>query len=124
MRQDQLQRLRELQEKLADRFILEADPAEWAGAGKAPRDMTQQERGDAWWMKKNAMGTGGVLKFVTDTLDKAGGSAPAEGGDTAADADLGRAVREAERRSAKLVQEALARAKRKPEFDKRVHGKG
>jgi hypothetical protein len=32
-------------------------------------------------------------------------------------------VREAERRSAQLVEEAVAKAKRKPEFDKRVLGK-
>lgn len=123
MREDQLQRLRDLQEKLADRFLLEADPDEWSGAGKAPRDMTTQERGDAYWMKKNAMATGGVLRFVTEALAKpappAGGG---EGGGAAADSEMDRVVREAEKRSAKLVSEALARAKRKPEFDKRVHG--
>lgn len=122
MRPDQLQRLADLSEKLADRFLLEADPAEWPGDGKAPRDMTTQERGDAYWMKKNAMATGGVLRFVTEALAKPAPPAAGEGADPAADSEMDRVVREAEKRSAKLVNEALARAKRKPEFDKRVHG--
>ena len=49
MRPDQIQRLQDLSEKLADRFLLEADPAEWAGGSNAPADMSQQERGDAYW---------------------------------------------------------------------------
>jgi hypothetical protein len=124
MRPDQITRLQELTEKLADRFLLEADPAEWPGEGKAPADCTQQERGDAYWCKKNAMATGGVLRFTMDVLAK---QAPEPDGktppDPAKESDLDRQVREAERRSAQLVEEAVAKAKRKPEFDKRVLGK-
>ena len=115
MRDDQLARLKELQELLADRFLLEADPREWPGDGKGPADLTQQERGDAYWCKKNAMATGGVMRFVSDVLEK---RAPSD--DPGQQADLDRQVREAERRSAALVQAAMDRAKRKPEFDKRV----
>jgi hypothetical protein len=124
MRPDQLQRLQDLSERLADRFLLEADPGEWPGAGKAPTEMTQQERGDGYWAKKNAMATGGVLRFTLDVLAKNAPAEGEEGGDHAKDSDMERQIRDAERRSAKLVEDALARAKRKPEFDKRVSGKG
>lgn len=120
MRPDQLQRLADLSEKLADKFLLEADPQEWPGAGKGPTDLTQQERGDGYWAKKNAMATGGVLRYTLDLIAKrpaAGDGAPPD------DSDMDKQIREAERRSKKLVDDALARAKRKPEFDKRVHGK-
>ena len=121
MRPDQLQRLQELSERLADRFLLEADPAEWPGDGKPPAELSQQERGDAYWCKKNAMATGGVLRYTMDVL--AQHQSDDGGGDAAKEADMDRQIRDAERRSAKLVEEAVARAKAKPEFDKRVHGK-
>lgn len=121
MRADQIQRLQELSESLADRFILEAEPAEWPGSGKPPSAWTQQERGDAVWCKKNAIATGGVLRYALDLITKATGGDPDHPPPDDGDAD--KMIREAERRSKKLVDEALARAKAKPEYDKRVHGK-
>lgn len=123
MRPDQLQRLADLSEKLADRFLLEADPAEWPGGGKPPAECTSQERGDAYWCKKNAMATGGVLRYTMDLLAKQGPEDPAKPPDPAKDTDLDRQIRDAERRSAELVTAAVERAKRKPEFDKRVGNK-
>lgn len=123
MRQDQIERLKDLAEKLADRFLLEADPAEWPGDGKAPTEMSQQERGDAYWCKKNAMATGGVLRFVSDVIAKHAEEGPEKPSDPARESDLDRQIQDAERRSAELVTAAMARAKRKPEFDKRVAGK-
>ena len=120
MRPDQLQRLQDLSERLADSFLLEADPAEWPGDGKPPTDMTQQERGDRYWAKKNAMATGGVLRFTLDVIGKhstPGGSTPAE-----EDTDLDKRIQEAERRAAAATARVLGKAK--GEFDKRVHGKG
>lgn len=123
MRPDQVARLEKLVEQLADRFLLEADPTMWPGQpGLPPAQWTEQERGDAWWCKKNAMGTGGVLKFGTDVLAKAKERAAGDP-DADADADLDRMVREAQRRAGKAVEDALERAKRKPEFDKRVAGR-
>lgn len=114
MRQDQLKRLQDLSEKLADAFLLEADPSEWPGDGIAPADLTQQERGDRYWCKKNAMASGGVLRFALDLLDKRGGAeSTAE-----ADADLDRKIKDAEKRAAQAVKNALDRAKR-PTFDAR-----
>lgn len=121
MRPDQLQRLQDLSEKLADSFLLEADPGEWPGDAKAPTDLTQQERGDRYWAKKNAMATGGVLRFTMDILAKQTPD-PAKPGNPDEEGDLDRQIKEAQRRSKKLVDEAVARAKAKPEFDKRTHG--
>lgn len=47
-------RLGELAEKLADVFLDEADPAQWAGAGETPKGRTKEERGDRQWDLKNA----------------------------------------------------------------------
>jgi len=119
MRPDQLQKLQELSERLADSFLLEADPAEWPGKGKGPVDLTQQERGDRYWCKKNAMATGGVLRFTLDLMGKhqTGSTPPAE-----EDADMDKRIKEAERRAAEATKRVLGKAK--AAFDKRVHGKG
>jgi hypothetical protein len=121
MRPDQIQRLQELSEKLADSFLLEADPGEWPGDGKGPADLSQQERGDRYWCKKNAMATGGVLRFTMDVLAK---QTPTPGDKPPGDdeGDIDRQIREAEKRAARAVQDAVDRAKRKPEFDRRTHG--
>ena len=121
MRPDQIQRIKELTERLADRFLVEADPAEWPGDGKPPGDLTQQERGDAYWAKKNAMATGGVLRYTIDLVVKHQADDP-RADEATMNADLDRQIKEAERRSRQLVDEAVARAKAKPEFDKRNHG--
>lgn len=119
MRPDQLQRLQDLTERLADSFLLEADPAEWPGDGIPPADMDQHTRGDRYWCKKNAMATGGVLRFTLDLIGKhnAPGDTPAE-----EDADMDKRIKEAERRAAAATARVLGKAK--GEFDKRVHGKG
>lgn len=122
MRPDQITRLQELSEQLADRFILEADPQEWPGADKGPADASREERGDAYWCKKNAMATGGVLRFTLDVLAKQTPADPSKPVDPAQESDLDRQVREAERKSKKLVDDAIERAQRKPEFDKRARG--
>jgi len=121
MRADQLQRLQELSEKLADRFLLEADPTEWPGDGRPPADLTQQERGDAYWCKKNAMATGGVLRYTLDLVAKHGAPNDPEG-EPDKEADLDRSIREAERRAAEAVARVMSKSA-KQAFDSRVHGK-
>lgn len=120
MRLDQIQRLQDLSESLADSFILEADPAEWPGDGKPPVDLTQQERGDRYWAKKNAMATGGVLRFTLDLIGKH--ASPGDKPPSEEDADLEKRIQDAERRAAAATARVLGKAK--GEFDKRVHGKG
>jgi len=119
MRPDQIARLQELSERLADSFILEADPAEWPGNGKPPTELSQEERGNAYWCKKNAMATGGVLRYTLDLLDKEGGAGTPD--IAAQDANMDRKIRDAERRAAAAVDRVIGKAK--GEFDKRVHGK-
>lgn len=107
MRPDQLARLNDLSEKLADTFLTEADPDEWAGGSKLPADLTQQERGDRYWCKKNAMATGGVLRYTLDLVAKHVGEE-----DPSDDADMEKKIRDAEKRAAKAVNDAIARAKK------------
>lgn len=121
MRPDQVQRLQELSERLADTFISEADPAEWPGADKPLAERTKEDRGNAYWAKKNAMATGGVLRYVLDLsarspTDAMGNPVDADG------ADMDRAIADAEKRAAASVARVLDKAK-KGEFDKRVLGR-
>lgn len=57
MRDDQYLRLQALEEKLTEQFLTEADPVNWSGDGVLPKDMTQDQRGDRYWCKKNAVAT-------------------------------------------------------------------
>ena len=114
MRPDQLARLNELTEELADVFISEADPENWSGAGIVPRDMTKEERGNRHWDKKGAMGTGGLLRYTLDliaqgvmnTNNNPGGHAQQE-----RDADLDAKIKDAEKRAEAAVARVLNKAK-------------
>mgnify|MGYP007071573328 CR=1 FL=1 len=57
MSPDQLIRLEALRDKLMERAIVDADPANWAAGDKAPKDMTREERGDAKWCRGLAINT-------------------------------------------------------------------
>jgi hypothetical protein len=108
MRPDQRKRLEELTEKLADVVLLEADPDEWPGATKGPADLSQQERGDRYWAKKNAAATLALLERTQRTLSDAAaggahrGDAPGE--------DLDRDIKDAERRAQSLLDKVKAKA--------------
>ncbi len=65
MRDDQLKRLEQVQERLLDVVMQEADPDTWPGVGKPIGEMSQQERGDRYWCKKNAAAT---LSLIAKTL--------------------------------------------------------
>lgn len=112
MRPDQLSKLSELSEHLADVFISEADPENWTGDGVAPRDMTKEERGNRHWDKKNAMATGGVLRYTLDLI-KSGQDheidSPAEQAER--DTDLDKKIVEAEKRAEAALARVMQRAK-------------
>lgn len=112
MRPDQYEKLQALTERLADVFLVEADPANWSGGDKLPCDMSQNERGDRHWDKKGAMGTGGVLRYTLDLI-ASGKTNKINDAETQAarDSDLDRKIREAERRASKAVERVLDRAK-------------
>lgn len=118
MRQDQIIRLKELEEELADVFIFEADPVAWPGANMDLADMDQQTRGDRYWCKKNCTATMMVLQKVISLTEK---HAVPETDDDDED-DLDKQIREAEQRAKRATNKVLERH-RKAEFDKRVYGK-
>lgn len=73
MRLDQIARLQALSENLAEVVIDEANPATWPGEGKVAKELTQEERGNRYWCKKNAAATMTLLVKVmniTATLAK------------------------------------------------------
>jgi hypothetical protein len=109
MRPDQVQQLQKLSEDLADRFIGDADSTLWSGAGKTPADMSQQERGDAYWCRKMAMATAGVLRFTLDIAKAAGVNELPD--DIEREADLDKQIGEAERRAKAALQKVLARVR-------------
>lgn len=112
MREDQKIMLAELSEKLADVFLMEADPANWSGAGKLPVDLTREERGDRKWDKQNAMATGGVLRYVMDVTDAARERKIDDDPEQAKrDADLDRQIREATKRADDAMKRVVTKAK-------------
>lgn len=112
MRQDQIERLKELTEQLADRFLIDADPTEWPDDGRLPAELTQKDRGNAVWCRKMAMATGGVLKTAIDLIAK-NAPGPGEGkpGDIANDSDMEKMIADAERKATEHVNRVVSKAK-------------
>lgn len=57
MREDQAKRLEDMEERLIEAAIADADPQNWAGAGELLMDMNRNTRGDAAWCRKTAIQT-------------------------------------------------------------------
>lgn len=95
MRQDQVDRLQELCEKIAEVFLEEADPESWNGAGVPVTSMDQETRGNRLWDKKNAVQTGALLARVLDLRDRdlMQGRAPIDDGEV--DAEIKRHEKQA-----------------------------
>ncbi|MNN43821.1 hypothetical protein D3C81_1580790 [compost metagenome] len=66
MRDDQITRLQALSERLGEVVITEVDPHNWPGDGKTPAELTQEERGNRYWCKKNAAATMTLLLKVVN----------------------------------------------------------
>jgi len=109
MRPDQLERLRDLEERLADVVLEEADPDTWPGAGKPLADLTQQQRGDRFWCKRNAAATFGLLERTVRTLADA--VAPHGGRGEEHDDELGNEIERMEREASKVLDRAMKAAK-------------
>lgn len=79
MRPDQIARLTDLQDRLVETVINDADPANWTAPGKTLADMNAVERGDANWCRKTAVQSVSLLIRVQQLLEpKTGGKAPAD----------------------------------------------
>ena len=109
MREDQIARLTDLSEKLADVVLEEADPDEWPGAGMPLAAISQQERGDRYWCKKNAAATFALLERTQSLLTDASELDPH--GKPHVRPELEAEIAHAERRAAKAVDQALAKAR-------------
>jgi hypothetical protein len=118
MREDQKERLRALTEKLADVVLSDADPDGWVGKDKLPSELTQQERGDAYWCRKMALASIGVLNRTEALIASIDGKK--DGDDPLSDANLDQEVKAAEK-EADAILKRLQTGKK--EFDRRVHGK-
>lgn len=105
MRDDQITRLQALSERLGEVVITEVDPHNWPAAEKLPADLTQEERGNRYWCKKNAAATMTLLvKVMSITGHVQGGTLP--GGTTEDDLDAMQA--KAEREATALLERAQA----------------
>ena len=108
MRPDQRIRLQELSEKLADVVLEEADPAEWPGAGIPLAALSQQQRGDRYWCKKNAAASFALLQRTQDLI--ASGEDHKDP-DEQQEAGLDEQIAAKERQAARVLEQAMARAK-------------
>lgn len=124
MRPDQYERLQTLNEELTDVLIAEADPATWPGADTPAREMTKEQRGDRYWVKKNAFATVSLIARVQGLVgamqadsNRGAGAALVNEGDRLLDEEVDAAEKEAKALMARLGGAGKA------EFDKRVRGK-
>ena len=129
MRQDQLERLQTLSEKLLDVFLDEADPEHWPGKGLKLGAMDAQTRGDLYWVRKTAAA---VLVLENRVSNRIGqiqqsglGTTPAasDGDDTPqVDDGIESELQAAEKQAAALMRE-LQTGTKKAAWDRKVHGK-
>lgn len=105
MREDQYRRLQELEERLTDEVLREADPATWTAPGIAAKDLTQQDRGDRYWCKKNAVATISLAIRVGSLIGLVQRNGPSgeSGADEEAENPLEAEIREAEAEARKLL---------------------
>lgn len=116
MREDQYIRLQQLEERLTEQFLTEADPGNWTGDGILPRNLTQAERGDRYWCKKNAVATisltiriGSLMGMIQRRDDPPAPPSGAEGEDESQGL-LDQEVAAAEREAKKLLTKMGRRA--------------
>ena len=112
MRPDQIARLNDLTERLADAFLMEAEPDEWPGSNETMSEWSRETRGDRVWAKKNAMSTGGVLRYTMDLASYHEGKGSATDPKAAErESDLDLKIADAERRAKAATQRVMDRAK-------------
>ncbi len=68
MREDQAKRLEDLEDRLVETVIADADPNNWSGAGQLLIDMDKATRGDAQWCRKTAVQTVALLTHVQKVI--------------------------------------------------------
>lgn len=106
MRQDQIERLQEIAEQVAEVFLEETDPQNWTGSGQMLVDMDKDTRGGRYWDKKNAIQTGTLLARVLDLRDRDARSVDTK---TPED-DSEKEISKFEKQAKEMVNAAIARA--------------
>ena len=103
MRDDQIVRLQALSERLGEVVIEEVDPHKWPGNDKPLAELTQQERGDRYWCKKNAAATMTLLLKVVNIAGILNRQKPAPDAGHAVD-ELDGELAAAEREAAAIIE--------------------
>lgn len=106
MRKDQIERLQEIAEQVAEVFLEETDPQNWTGAGQMLVDMDKDTRGGRYWDKKNAIQTGTLLARVLDLRDRDSRSVDTK----TPDDDGEKEISKFEKQAKEMVNAAIARA--------------
>jgi len=109
MRQDQIKLLQDLQDKLIDSVLIEADPDNWPGKDVLPMDMTKEERGDRYWCKKNAAAT---LTLI-NKIDSFGVKGVPDDGNTQEDDNLDKDIARHEKAASEQLKRFEQRKKMK-----------
>lgn len=129
MRQDQLERLQALSERLLDVFLDEADPEHWPGKGLKLGAMDAQTRGDLYWVRKTAAAVlvleNRVSNRIGQVQQSGSGTTPAAPSDDdapQADDGIESELQAAEKQAAALMRE-LQTGTKKAAWDRKVHGK-
>lgn len=105
MRPDQIERLAEVSERLAEVVITDADPDTWTATGKTLAEMTKEERGDASWCRKTAVQSVALLVRVEQLLGNT--TDPARGADAR---DVDAEIRRAEKAASDLLNRVRERS--------------
>lgn len=107
MRTDQLERLQALAEKLVDVVLIDLDTSRWCGAGLHTDEMTQQQRGDAYWSRKMPLASLSVTMRTFALLEQVQApnlpTVPVTDSDGDEASGLDADIRETERQAAKLM---------------------
>ena len=126
MRDDQYSKLQDLATKITDVVIHDADPDNWIGTGIPAKDLTREQRGDAYWSRRLASSSLSVLMRVTSVLGQmqnqaSRGITPVESSEEKDDLDA--EIKAAEKEAGKLLKTLTSREALKAKFDKSIQGK-
>jgi len=101
MRQDQIERLHDIAERVGEVFLNEADPDNWNGAGIPLRDLDSESRGNRYWDKKNAIQTGTLLARVFDLVERDSRAGPSA--DKINDDDSEKEIKKFEKQAREMI---------------------
>lgn len=122
MRQDQWLKLQELEERLADVFIAEADPNVWPGHGTPSAKLSAEDRKERYQFKRAAAETAQLLVRTQALIGNsivpglpAGTTQPAgqqDDEDAEAESALDKSISEVERQAERMRSALIARAQK------------